>query len=92
MKNKNIIKMKPKKIKLFNGRWMKCIGDHGYIGAYSQKHAVELCIQAGYINMSLRELRVYWSKGCWGNPMNGVEPQVGVWVQETRHDPVKRII
>lgn len=82
----------PKKIKLFNGRWATYMGDHGYVGAYSQKHAIELCIQAGYTNMSLCELRTYWSKGCWGRDMDGIEHQVGVWIKKTFNSPVERLI
>ena len=80
-----------KKIKIFNGRW-GTIG-HAYVGALSQKHAVELLNRIpGYGSMTLSELQNYWSKGCWGNAMNGIDPQVGVWVQEKWNDLVKRII
>jgi len=83
-----------KKIKIFNGRlYGNGKMHHGYVGAYSVKHVVELCQQAGYSNVTIGEINVYWSKGCWGNPMAGIEPQVGVWVQEDRfQSPVKRLI
>jgi len=80
-----------KKIKIFNGRWENCNG-HAYVGAYTQKHVVELCKQAGYSSMTIGELQIYWSKGCWGTPMVGIEPQVGVWLQEQWDSPVKRLI
>jgi len=90
-----------KKVKLFNG---KCYNDHSkngnrryshaYIGAYTQKHAVELMQQAGHVRMTLSELNLYWSKGCWGKAMNGIEPQIGVWIQEKEfsNNPPKRLI
>lgn len=88
-----------KKIKLFNGN-LRCKYDpitgkyidiHAYVGAYSEKHAVELCEKAGSC-MSLNELRVYWSKGLWGNAMDGIEPEVGVWIQEGWDGKVQRVI
>jgi hypothetical protein len=89
-----------KTIKLFNGRWhdrfdpilRKSIDSHAYVGAFSKKQAVELCIQAGHKLMTMNELNVYWSHNCWGNSMNGIEPQVGVWVKRFPNEPVKRII
>ncbi len=89
-----------KKIKIFNGTCRaKCdpitrkrTECHFYVGAYSERHAVELCIQAGEKGMSLSELRTYWSKGCWGDAMNGIEPQIGVWSVEGWNKPVKRLI
>jgi len=70
----------PKKLKVWNGRlvyfkkWK-----HGYVCAHSQKHAVELLQQTGYKCMSMSEIRNYWSD-CWGNSMDGITPEVGVWV------------
>jgi hypothetical protein len=80
-----------KKIKILNGRWQNCLG-HAYVGCYSYKQAIELLKQAGYQFITMSEINVYWSKGCWGNAMNGIEPQIGVWFQSERDSPVKRLI
>jgi hypothetical protein len=81
-----------KKIKIFNGRWKDCRA-HAYVGAYTQKHAIELLQQAGHTSMSQSEMSIYWSKGCWGTAMDGIKPQVGVWVREGHYgSPVKRLI
>jgi hypothetical protein len=87
-----VIKMKT--LKLWNGRdW----GSHGhlYIAAYSLKDAVDL-VNAAYRKirgledmldvhpMSLTEARNYWNKNCWGNPMNGVVPERGVWWEKKK--------
>lgn len=78
-----------RKLKLFNGRDWDCRG-HLYVAAYSVKDAVEL-INAAYRKVnhlenrldvnptSLNEVNTYYSKGCWGNPMDGVVPERGVW-------------
>jgi len=80
-----------KKIKIFNGRW-GTIG-HAYVGALSQKHAVELLNRiTGHGLMTLSELQNYWSKGCWGDSMNGIKIEVGVWIQDRWNKPVKRVI
>ena len=82
-----------KKIKIYNGR-LYAHGRfmHAYVGAHSQKHAIELVKQAGY-DINQNEMNVYWSKGCWGVRMDGIEPQVGVWIAEDKFDsPVKRVI
>lgn len=81
-----------KKIKIFNGRWG--IHGHAYVGAYTQNHAVELLnkVHDGQGLMTLSELNNYWSKGCWGNSMDGIEPQVGVWVQDKWDDKVRRVV
>ena len=83
-----------KKVKIFNGRWRH--NGHAYVGAYSQQHAIDLLNKVNDGNgwrMTLSELQKYWSKGCWGNAMIGIEPEVGVWIQEDRFkSPVKRLI
>ena len=84
-----------KKIKLFNGRVFKGHFSHAYVGAYSQKHAIELVKKCSY-DMSQHEMNEYWSKGRWANLMDNIEPQVGVWIHEDNFNspatPVKRLI
>lgn len=79
-----------KKIKILNGRWQDGKG-HAYVGCYSYKHAIELLQQAG-CRCSMSEINNYWHKGCWGIDMNGIEPQLGVWLREDYGTPVKRLI
>lgn len=81
----------PRKLIIANGR-----GDYGrnstdrfpngfdghlYVCAYSKADAVRLLKEAGYETMSLGEFNTYWSKGCWGNPMDGIAQERGVWFQ-----------
>lgn len=79
-----------KKLKLFNGRDWECRGGHLYVAAYSVKDAAELS-SAAYRKINgledrtdiaattISEVNVYWSKGCWGNDMNSITPERGVW-------------
>lgn len=80
-----------KKLKLYNG------SDDGrahlYVAAHSDKDAVELINQCpGRKGMTLYYLRMYFAKGAWGNTMNGIEPERGVWIQERDHEPVERLL
>jgi hypothetical protein len=69
-----------KTLKIWNGRDWKAQG-HIYVAAYSKKQALELVRKAaGYEGAcSMHEINVYWSAGCWGNSMDGITPEVGVW-------------
>ena len=58
------------------------------ICAYSQKDAVSLLHEHGYNNEKLHHLREYWSN-CWGNSMDGIEPERGMWVEFEMGKPVK---
>lgn len=85
-----------KSLKLFNGRGWQCDG-HLFIAANSVKDAIDLSNRA-YRKMrgledrldikptSTSEMNVYWSKGCWGTPMDGINPERGVWWVEKPHD------
>jgi len=82
-----------KRIKLFNGTVYKQGRSFSiFIGAYSQKHAVELLEQAGH-HTTLSDIVNYWHKNCWGVQMTGIETQIGVWKREERFDAkVERIV
>ena len=67
-------------MKLFNGRshGYKYKNYHIYVAAYSMKQAAELVSRACYgdehpDNISVHEIKEYYSKGAWGNQMNGIE-------------------
>lgn len=66
-----------KKLKIWNGGHYNG-KTHYSVAAYSQKQAAELVTKAGYPT-TISELRTYFSP-CWGNNMNGITPEVGVWV------------
>lgn len=83
-----------KKLRLFNGRFHeKDAGQvHAYVAAYSRADAVRVITEyLGYKTRGMEnELKVYWSE-TWGNPMIGIEPQRGLWVQLKHMDkPIKR--
>jgi len=91
-----------KKLKLFNGRDWDCCGGHLYVAAYSIKDAAELASAAyrkikGLENRpdikmtTISEINVYWHKGCWGNNMNGISPERGVWWTEKEYGTPKPV-
>ena len=79
-----------KKLKLFNGGDWDHRGGHLYVAAHSWQDVSDLISEA-YCKVQGREkcldirlmpvhyLRVYWSKDCWGNAMDGITPERGVW-------------
>lgn len=84
-----------KPLKIYNGRGFTGRGDHLYICAKNRTHAAKLMHRAFYlikrqtkeyiapdkldIDRACREIRDYFSEGCWGNSMNGITPEIGVW-------------
>lgn len=68
------------KLIVANGRGnYSTLDGHLYVCAKSKAHAVRLLVQAGHINMTIREFNEYWNKDAWGVVMNEVTPEVGVW-------------
>ena len=69
-----------KTLRLWNGRWK----DRGrvYVAAYTRADAGRLLSQAAGAELPAidREIRDYFSE-CWGNTMDGITPERGVWVQ-----------
>ncbi len=96
-----------KPIKLYNGRgWIAAQGPddrwsrrdpgsvHVYIAAYSQRDALR--VVAEYVGcdstrVSLNELRHYFSQ-CWGDPMDGITPERGLWIQWDRNSKPERVL
>lgn len=69
-----------KQLKIWNGRGHGNIYGRGhiYVAAYSTKQAAELVSRACFGEehpdlVSINELNVYYSKGAWGDSMNGIE-------------------
>ena len=80
-----------KQLKIWNGRGHgKYDRGHVYVAAYSAKQAVELINQACSSCIGVHEINVYYAKGCWGNPMDGITPtEPCVYVQEIHHGKEK---
>jgi hypothetical protein len=96
-----------KKLKLFNGGdnyFKSSFNDlgHLYVAAYSQQDAVNLINQT-YRKLKkledrldvnpcgLSEIRNYYSKNCWGNAMDGVTPERGIWRVSEREGNSSRV-
>lgn len=56
---------------------------HMFIAAYSVADAVRLINEFnGYEGNHSSEIKEYFSKNCWGNRMEGITPERGIWVTE----------
>lgn len=55
---------------------------HAYIAAYSMADAVRVVKEysEGRARTSVHEINIYWNKNCWGNSMDGITPERGLWV------------
>lgn len=85
-----------KKLILFNGRGHgnKYLGYHFYIAAHSYVDAGHLLTEATRHSARdnwYRELKTYYSRGCWGDRMAGITPERGLWVHKDQSGerPVK---
>jgi hypothetical protein len=91
--------MKKKRVlKIWNGRCTENLrGTHLFLAAYSQADACRMLSELyPRLNPSQwnREMTIYFNKNCWGNTMEGITPERGVWLQEneyTDHATLKRI-
>lgn len=82
---------KPKPLKCWNGRWMN--GNQNIcVCAYSRADAGRLLIQAGARSQGIdKEIKEYFSE-CWGNNMDGITPERGVWVVNFHGAEPSRVI
>ena len=83
--------MKTKQLIIMNGRFLtrgKFV--HAYVAAYSKADANRLLIEAanGHGNF-VNEINTYFSIGCWGNHMDGITVERGVWLQTENDKPIK---
>jgi hypothetical protein len=91
---------KEKKIIIMNGRFSpSCYSRvynhswHIYIGAYSKADAARILGTALQDTRSqIAEINVYFSKGCWGNSMEGILVQRGAWMTKDYNDKPIRIV
>jgi hypothetical protein len=91
-----------KELKIWNGR--SCIWEaklpeelrghrsyHMYIAAYSVADASRLINEFnGYERNYAQEIKIYFSKGCWGNSMEGITPERGIWISHDDMDIAKQ--
>ena len=67
--------------------------DHAYVCANSRSHAVRMINEVvGHGAVSDSELKVYWHEGCWGNAMEGIEKEIGIWTIQEHGDKPQRIL
>ena len=89
-----------KKLKLWNGRDWDCRGGHLYVAAHSVRDAVDLANEAyrrkkgltdrpDITAVTAHEVKIYWHKDCWGNAMEGITPERGVWRTEQSYGKEK---
>lgn len=78
-------------LKLWNGRGGDWRGvAFCYVAARSAADAVRLLQAAGHSRMTRHELKVYFAN-VWGNPMNGIRRERGVWIQREGKSEVERV-
>lgn len=77
-------------LKLSNGPWDSRTSAKCFVAANSAGEAVRLLRQAGRTT-TMYEYRTYWNIGAWGNSMNGIEPERGVWV-ELEDGKIERLV
>jgi hypothetical protein len=75
--------MKKKKIlKIWNGRGYE-ERTHLYLAAYSRADAARLLVKVyphTTVGHWIPELTNYFCEGCWGNTMEGITPERGIWI------------
>lgn len=68
-------------LKLWNGRWGR--NQHAYAAAYSLEDLLSLAVELNtQYTLTRHEVTTYWSRGLWGRPMDGIEPERGIWVKD----------
>ena len=79
-----------RRLKIWNGRFY-LLGTnrpaHCYVAAYSIADACALTSPFSRWDITPHEIRNYWSPGCWGNYMEGVAVERGLWVRESNEKP-----
>lgn len=82
-----------KTLKVWNGRWQdNSRGQlHFYVCAYSMKDAIDMMNEyKGYKYMTRYEANLYWSE-CWGDSMEGIKQEKGLWIQKDRFSKPERV-
>lgn len=67
---------------------------HGYIAAYSRADACRMINE--YLGRESKgldnELKNYWHEGTWGNAMEGVAVERGIWLQADPYGPEPKLV
>ena len=96
----------PRNLKIWNGSgWGRCkYGQNNerlstpieewaeriYVCAHSKKEAAEIYNSVGKGHINPYYISIYWSEGCWGTAMKGIEPnEVGLWAQQHYDKPIR---
>lgn len=87
--------MKPR-LRTWNGRAVHKRGSHLYVCAHSAAHACRLLAVAHGLgqegaNRWTSELKHYFCE-CWGKPMDGITPEVGVWITNGYNSQPERLV
>lgn len=97
---------KEKELKLWNGRGIVCRNHkddrwksdnhnvrhsaHAFVAAYSRADARRIIESYTGCPVPDSEIVQYWSAGHWGNTMNGIQPERGLWIAFDGHsNPIK---
>ena len=62
---------------------------HIFVCAHSMADAARVCEQYFAQPPSRNEMKEYWSPNCWGNSMDGITPERGLWIQFRSEKPVR---
>ena len=78
-----------KQLKIWNGGDWEHSGGHVWVAAYSRAEVSRLVSEAyskihnrsnqDFNYVTVNEIKDYYTEGCWGDAMNGIEPERGVW-------------
>jgi hypothetical protein len=64
-----------------------------YVGAYSQKHVIELMKEGTGYELNQSTVRDYWNKDAWGDNMKGIElTEPCVYVAEKNDETIRRLL
>lgn len=93
--------MSSRKLKIWNGRsyfchnrndpqWEGATPGHTtgsvYAAAYSRADLRRMITAYTGTPISDSEIKVYWNEGNWGNEMEGVVPERGLWLKQKAND------
>ena len=93
--------MSGKTLKIWNGRSYYCYNQNDpkwegaspgrtsgsvYAAAYSRADLRRMISQYTGQAISDSEIKVYWSEGNWGDEMEGIEPERGLWLKQKAYD------
>jgi len=82
-----------KKLKLYDGQSVAITPPHGlghaYVAAYSRADACRVIEEYTGRKFPANEIRDYWSEGRWGNSMDHIVPERGLWLKSSSSVPVR---